>query len=71
MSARSRRCCGANAVQHADGGEPLEQIGWYRLRGRACGERCHQVTCFTPLVANAGEIIKEQGRSQTGGDSGS
>ena len=29
---RPRLCCGTDAVQHAEGGEPLEQVRVYRLR---------------------------------------
>ena len=36
---RPQLCCGAYAVQRAEGGEPLEQIGVNHLRRRSCGER--------------------------------
>eukprot|EP00964_Phaeocystis_antarctica_P004589 scaffold2475_cov66-Phaeocystis_antarctica.AAC.1 len=34
---RTRHCCAADAFQHAEGGEPLEQKRANHLRRRPCG----------------------------------
>ena len=66
---RPRLCCGTDAVQHAEGGEPLEQVRVYRLRFDHGVTR--SVTCFTSPL-RTGEVTKEQrlrGGDKMGGGS--
>ena len=56
---RPRLCCGADTVQHAEGGEPLEQVGANHLRRRHVGERRHVL--HSSLVAKTGGITRNKG----------